>query len=185
MRTSKPFSTISYNTKDYLVYKLDLLVKLRVIYFYAFIVHYAEADEKKNHIHLYVCPNGMFDTEKLYKELLEVDVSSELPLAIMPCQSSKFADWYLYTCHNVDYLKSKGLERKYHYIFSDFITSNTDYFNELVHTIPINNNDKVRLFVDKVLNGKSLNQMLLDGEIAVGQFTQYKSMYDYLKGCKD
>ena len=39
MRTSKPFSTISYNTEDYLTAKLDELVTTRKIEFYAFIEH--------------------------------------------------------------------------------------------------------------------------------------------------
>lgn len=45
MRTSKPISTISYNTLPFLKEKLDDLVNNQVLEFYFFIWHHAEDDE--------------------------------------------------------------------------------------------------------------------------------------------
>lgn len=63
MRTSKPISTISYNSPDFLVDKLEYLKYLRLISYYEFIVHLPDKDDKKKHIHLYIEPNKVLDTE--------------------------------------------------------------------------------------------------------------------------
>lgn len=181
MNTSKPFASISYNTKEFLIEKLNDLVNRRYISFYTFVYHYAEEDEKKPHIHLYIMPNGMVDTNQIHDELLEIDVNNlDLPpLAIMPCVSSKFADWYLYSSHNVDYLISKGLERQYHYNFDDFVSSNEDYMLELVHTIDYTKYTKSKEFVEGIKDGKRLIDFIQNGSIPVNQFLQFKSMYEY------
>ena len=57
MRTSKTISTISYNTKDFLEFKLMELMDSGDISDWFFIQHFAEEDEKKDHIHLWVKSN--------------------------------------------------------------------------------------------------------------------------------
>ena len=181
MKTSKPFSTISYNSADFLQVKLDDLVKRRVISFYSFVYHYKEEDENKDHIHLIIFPNGQYQTDALFDYLSELKSPNELPLGIMPCRSSKWADWYLYACHDVSYLASKGQTRKYHYSEKDFFSSDQDFFLELVHTIDRTKYLKTQEFVEKVKNGVSFQHLLSTGQIPAPQFNQWKSMYDYLQ----
>lgn len=182
MKTSKPFSTISYNTIDFLSVKLNDLVQRRIISFYAFIKHYKEDDETKDHIHLIVFPNGQYQTDQLQDYLQEPDFTdlTKKPLGIMPCQSSKWDDWYLYAIHDTAYLASKNQTRKHHYLESDFKTSDTDYMHELVRTIDYAKYAKTQDFVKQVLDGKSFLEMVKSGSIPVVQFNQWKSLYDYL-----
>lgn len=137
MRTSKPCSTISYNTDDFLKRKLDDLIRRGFLDFYAFIEHEPEEDEEKKHKHLYLFPSKLVDTNQIREELKEPDLNdiTKPPLGCMPFQSSKFADWYLYILHDTAYLTSKGQARKYHYTDEDIITSDKDFFNEQKHTI--------------------------------------------------
>lgn len=108
MKTSRPFSSISYNTPDYLRVKLDELVSRRVVSFYAFIFHQKEEDELKDHIHLYIVPNGSQNTDDILDYLKEFTLADPLhPLGCMPAKSSKFGDWALYGTHNALYLASK------------------------------------------------------------------------------
>jgi len=136
LRTSKPCSTISYNTGETLQRKLDELVRRGFIDFYAFIEHLPEEDEEKKHKHLFLFPSKLLDTNQIREELKEFDPNNPTkPLGTLPFQSSKFADWYLYIVHDTAYLTSKGQARKYHYTDDDIIASDSDFFNELKHTI--------------------------------------------------
>ena len=136
MRTSKPCSTISYNTGEFLQRKLDDLIRRGFIDFYAFIEHLPEEDEEKKHKHLYLFPSKLVDTNQIRDELKEFDPNNPTkPLGCLPFQPSKFADWYLYIVHDSAYLTSKGQARKYHYTDEDIIASDSDFFNELRHTI--------------------------------------------------
>lgn len=183
MKTSKPFSTISYNTPDFLQVKLQELVERRVISFFAFVKHFKEEDEKKDHIHLVVFPNGQYQTDALQDYLCEPDFSdlTKKPLGIMPCQNSKWGDWFLYCSHDSAYLASKGQSRHYHYLEEDFVSSDSDYLHELIRTIDRTKYAKTQDFVEQVKNGISLSEMLTNGQIPAPQFNQWRAMYDYLK----
>lgn len=80
MKTTKPISTISYNSLNFLKYKLDCLLEDGVINFYMGIVHQPEEDEKKEHIHLYILPHSQVDTMKLETQFIEL-VHGEKSLA--------------------------------------------------------------------------------------------------------
>lgn len=178
MKTSNPFSTISYNSIEFLKYKLDQQVTRRHINFYAFIRHYPEEDEKKAHIHLIMIPNGTVQTDAYLELLQEYDSSKpDKPLGIKPIQKSKWADWYLYCSHDTAYLASKGMTRKYHYVESDFYTSDEDYLHELVSTIDRTKYTKTQQFVDKVKQGVSFEEMIISGQIPIGAFVQYEKMF--------
>lgn len=185
MRTSKPFSTISYNTPEFLREKLNDLVQRRVIAFFAFIKHFKEEDEKKDHIHLIIFPNGLYQTDALHDYLLEPDLTdlTKKPLSIMPCVNSKFADWFLYVSHDSAYLASKGQTRKYHYLEKDFITSDDDYFHELIRTIDRTKYAKTQDFVNQVKSGVPFIEMVIKGQIPASQFNQWHAMYKYLVEC--
>lgn len=183
MKTTKPFSTISYNSVTFLAAKLLDLVQRRVIAFFAFVKHFKEEDERKDHIHLIVFPNGQYQTDALADYLAEPDPTNlaNKPLGIMPPQSSKFADWYLYACHDSAYLASKGQTRAHHYTQEDFVSSDDDYLNELIHTIDRTKYAKSQEFVQQVLDGVPFGEMLRKGQIPAPQFNQWLSMYNYLQ----
>ena len=128
MRTTKPISTISFNTPQYLELKLNELLSAGRISFWAFIVHLPEDDEggKKHHCHVYVEPAKMLQTDDLKAELKEFDPSNPKPLGCISWNSSKFDPWYLYALHDKRYLATKGQSRVYHYIHDDIVTSDVD-----------------------------------------------------------
>lgn len=181
MRTSKPFSTISYNSVDFLKSKLDDYIKRGVLSFYAFVYHYAEDDELKDHIHLYMVPDGQVNTSQFAEDLKEIDLNNlDKPLGIMPIKSSKFADWYLYTCHNAEYLATKGQIRVHHYSNDDFITSNKDYFLEEIHTIDLSKYNKVGVIKDAIKNDIPFQQLVFNGQVPIQQFRYFQEVYNYI-----
>lgn len=129
MRTTKPISTISFNTPAYLRLKLDELLKAGRISFWAFIVHKPEDDEggKKEHCHLYVEPSKMLQSDDLRAELKEFDPEHpDKPRGCLSWTGSKFDPWYLYALHDKRYLASKGQARRFHYSHDDIVTSDAD-----------------------------------------------------------
>lgn len=181
MKTSKPFSTISYNSCEFLQLKLDDLINRRKIAFYGFIEHLPEEDEKKRHKHLYVVPNGQINTDEILDYLLELDVNNpEKPLGCIPFHSSKFTDWYLYSIHDKDYLASKGQSRKYSYKKDEVIVSDSDFFNEEIHRMDLSKLSKVKALRNAVETGVPFEQMLMTGQIPVQQVYAYKQTYDLI-----
>ena len=76
MKTSKPISTISYNSEEFLKAKLDYLVRSGEIAFWFYIKHHGEFDDvtnmqDKDHIHLYCEFADRVDTIKLGEMFLE------------------------------------------------------------------------------------------------------------------
>lgn len=129
-------------------------------------------------------PDGQIDTKTVTNLLQELDLKNPHlpPLGVMPWRSSKFDDWFLYVSHDVAYLASKGQTRKYHYQPSDFISSNDDFFNELIHTIDRSKYQKSKDFYDAAMNGVSFEKLLATGQIPVPQFNQFLQMYNYITG---
>lgn len=136
MKTTKPLSTISYNSIGFLYSVLDRLVDNGILQFYAFIQHEPEEDENKAHCHVYIEPCKSVDTNWLRKQFLEPTTDGKQPLAVMPLQSSKWVDWYWYGLHDRNYLASKGMARKFHYDASSMLTNDIDYLMEKVRTNP-------------------------------------------------
>ena len=129
MRTTKPISTISFNSSSYLELKLNELLKAGKVSFWAFIEHLPEDDEGGNkiHHHVYIEPAKMLQTDDIKSELKEFDPTHpSKPLGCISFKSSKFADWYMYGLHDSRYLASKSQSRKYHYFHEDFKTSDED-----------------------------------------------------------
>lgn len=129
VRTTKPIATISFNTPEYLRLKLDELKKAKIISLWHFIEHLPEDDEagKKEHIHLYIEPSKLIQTEDLAEHFIEFDASKpDKPKKCLLFRSSKFDDWYMYGLHDTAYLASKGQSRRYKYEHNDFITSDDD-----------------------------------------------------------
>lgn len=185
MKTSKPFSTISYNTSDYLKQKLDELYNRRQIDFYAWVQHHPEEDESKEHKHLYIVPNGKIDTDQLLDYLVEIDIKKpDKPLKCIRPRSSKFADWYLYALHDTAYLASKGQARKYHYTQSDVVCPDNDYFLEEVHTIDYTKYNRFNALRDAALSGVRFEELLLNGAVPIQQTYAYRQAYDLMANYK-
>ena len=181
MKTSKPFSTISYLTETTLIEKLNHYIHLGKISFWAFVEHYPEEDEKKKHKHLIIFPDGQINTKELTDFLVEIDIANPLkPLACMPFSSSKWFDWYLYSSHNEDYLASKGQSRKFRYLDKDFRTSNEDFFQELIHTMDLSKLNRVARLKNAVEKGVPFEQMVSNGQIPIQQINAFKTAYEML-----
>nr|CRY96020.1 hypothetical protein [uncultured prokaryote] len=178
MKTSKPFSTISYNSADYLNQKLSELVSRRKIDFFAWVFHYPEEDEKKEHKHLYIVPNGQVDTDQVLDYLLEIDPTKpDKPLGCIRPHSSKFADWYLYAIHDTAYLASKGQARKYHYTQSDVQTCDNDYLLEEIHTIDFAKLGRFNALRDAAVSGLPFQELLMSGVVPIQQTYAYREAY--------
>ena len=129
MRTTKPISTIAFNTPAFLELKLNELLKAGRLSFWAFIQHKPEDDEAGNkfHCHLYIEPSKMLQTDDIKFELKEFDPEHPTkPLGCISFRSSKFDPWYLYALHDKRYLASKGQSRRYHYKHEEIISSDPD-----------------------------------------------------------
>lgn len=133
MRTSKPMSTISYNSESFLRSKLEELVRNHMISDYLFIYHHAEADEKKDHIHLWIKPNTLLDSMDIQAFMSEYDPSRpDKPLGCIDFRLTKDVDdWILYNLHNEAYLASKGESREYHYLKEDIRFHDEDSFDDM------------------------------------------------------
>ena len=133
MRTSKPISTISYNSPDFLRSKLEEFTRNHVLSSWFFVQHRAEKDERKDHIHVYCVPNKMLDTMCLQDALRELDADNPTkPLGCIDFCSSKADDACLYFAHDEDYLAWKGEKREFHYGYDEFTYSDADWFEDVV-----------------------------------------------------
>lgn len=134
MKTRKSCSTISYNTPEFLYDNLCQLMNEHKISNFMFIQHYAEEDEKKDHIHLFIQPNTLIDTMDLQDILKEPD--PDKPDKLLKCldfRVSKIDDWLLYNMHFEPYLASKLESRKFHYETTDFVYADYDLFLNDIH----------------------------------------------------
>lgn len=181
MKTSKPFSTISYNSDAFLHQKLSDLILRRKIDFFAWVHHYPEDDETKAHKHLYIVPNGRIETDQFIDFLLEIDPNKpDQPLRCIRPRSSKFADWYLYALHDSAYLAMKSQSRKYHYSFDDVVCSDRDYLLEDVHQIDFAKMNRFSALRDAALSGQRFEELLLSGSIPIQQTYAYRQAFDLM-----
>lgn len=182
MRTSKPFSTVTYNTIPYLTDTLNELVRTHNVAFWAFIKHRAEDDETKEHIHLLVIPNRIIDTMAFTDLFNEFDPANpDKPLRCLPCKSSKIDDWILYAVHDTNYLASKGQVRRFHYRFDEVVNSDNDYFVELTHEIDYAPFRRFETLRDMAKSGVPFCDVAAQGIIPLHLFNQYKSAYECIQ----
>lgn len=181
MKTQKKLSTITYNTEKFLVNKLNELLENGIIVAWFYINHQAENDTKKDHIHLLIEPATRIDTVQLQRVFVEPCLAfPNSPLGCMPFQTTKdFADWYLYTLHDIDYLKEKGLAKAFHYKKEEFKTSNDDYFNSLISNINFNALKPKSQIKELICQGWTWTQILFNTNIVpIQQMKAYKDYYD-------
>ena len=175
MRTTKPISTISYNTETYLKGILDELVKAKKISTYHYIEHLPEEDEKKSHFHVWMLPSRMLQTDDVRDAFKEFDPSDpERPLGCLPFESSSFDNWYLYCLHDDAYLASKGQSRKYHYSRDNFVSSDDEFLNEQIRKIDMLHLNPYKKINDALKMGLSWQEFLSQGSIPLPQINQWQ-----------
>lgn len=179
MRTSKPISTISYNSPDFLKARLYELVQNKIISFWVFIYHKKEEDEKKDHIHLFLIPSKMIQTDDLKDEFKEIDLMHpDKPLGCIGFNSSKFEHWYFYGKHDKLYLRyAKNQSRKYHYNQDEFVSSDPLEFESMVnecHLPDLIPNGEMMVCIEK---GMSWHQFVQSHTIPIQLFNQYRNAF--------
>ena len=187
MKTSKPISTISFNTIPYLVQKLRELEKAGFIEFWSFIQHKPEDDEggKKEHIHVYIQPSKMIQTTDIKEEFKEFDPENpEKPLGCINMNKTKWDDWYLYALHDKAYLAQKGQARKYHYISDEFINSDYEEFNYKVKTIDLLSLSPYMDMEDAQNQGLTFAEYFHRGTIPLQQLMLYERAWNLMLAYK-
>lgn len=183
MITRTSIATISYNSAPFLVHTLDELIACGVIEFYAFVDHLPESDETKSHKHLFIVPSSNIDTFSLQNQLKEVDLDHPdmPPLGCIMFRHSKFADWFMYCQHDIDYLAMRGEFKEFVYSKDDFIVSDKDYFNELIHTSDFSKFKIFQKLRDAVSADVSFKELVSNGFVPVPQIVQYRMAYNIMK----
>lgn len=180
MRTSKPIATISYNSQEFLLHRLDELVKNHKISDYMFINHFAEEDEKKDHIHLWIKPNTLIDTMDLQKHFTEIVADNPLkPLKCIDFRPSQVDDWILYSQHYEPYLASKAESREYHYTRDDFVYCDEDTFDDLYNHAFKGSDWAKRYQILEALSNKQINptDLIKNGTIPLNMASQLNAFY--------
>jgi hypothetical protein len=183
VRTTKAIATISFNTRAYLQLKLDELKKAKIISVYHFIEHLPEDDEggKKHHIHLYIEPAKLIQTEELNEHFLEFDLEKpDKPKRCLPFRSSKFGDWYLYVLHDTAYLISKNQTRRYKYEHKDIVTSDSDELYRASKMIDTRSLVVWKDMREAVLDGLTFAEYFVRSGLPVQQINAFEKAYTLL-----
>lgn len=178
MRTSKPISTISYNSEPFLLTKLTELLECDIVSFFAFIRHQPEEDESKAHYHLYLELGDSIEIKKgspLQLSFAELDPQKpDKPLGVQPFRKSHtFADWYFYAIHHQAYLISKGQSRKFFYGDDDLIVSDKDYFADLKAQINFAKYFRQAENIERLKRGASVYELVEQGLINTREVIAY------------
>lgn len=134
MKTSKSIATISYNTVEFLVQKLEELRKAHKIEFWFAMPHKPEDDECKGkpHSHVWIQPAVLLQTMDLQDELKEC-VPGKKELGCISFWNSKVEPAFLYWLHDERYLASIGESRKYHYSIDEMLCPDPDELDVIAH----------------------------------------------------
>lgn len=187
MKTSKTISNISYNSPAFFESKVNDLVQRGVIEWCYWILHKADIDELKNHIHFVLKPCKAIDTHLLRSEFNEFDPKHpDKPLTctavFRPVLTGHMDDWLLYAVHDPSYLASKGQKRNVTYSFDDL--KSTDYdalrfdwtgINRLKFT-------RIQSLVDAVRDGMTWMEILNAGIVPMANYNAMKDIYHTLMG---
>lgn len=184
MRTSKPISTISYNSEQFLKSKIDYWKGLGLIEYAMWIRHEAEADEKKAHYHVFMRPAKLIQTMDFENDSCEIDpLNPDKPFKMIGFRVSKENDWLLYSIHDPLYLAEKGLQREFCYSFDDIITTCHDTLNDIISHL--NDDRKGRLeyrLMDCIKREMTWQQIVSSGIIPLRQLSGAKLLYEAVTG---
>lgn len=183
MRTSKPISTISYNSPEFLRSKIGQWKKAGLIEFGMWIYHRAETGEK-DHFHVLLRPARLVQTMDLELDSCEFDPNMpDKPLKMVGFRVSKETEWLLYTLHDPVYLREKALEREYVYCFEDYENTDEDTFNEIISHCTDERKGKLEYrLVELIQRGMTWAQIVQGGFVPIRQMAGAKMYYDALAG---
>ena len=184
MKTSKPISTISYNTEKFLREKIYYWKSLGIIEYAMWIKHEPDVDGKKVHYHVYIQPAKLIQTEHLVNDSCEFDpLNPDKPLKMNVFKSSQTTDWILYGLHDESYLREKNLSRNTHYEVSDIESTCEDTLYEMLARAYDYRNNKLEFrIIDAVNNGQNWYQIVSSGMIPLKQIAGAKILYMALTG---
>lgn len=182
MQTSKPISTISYNTIPFLRSVLDMLIRSHKIDYYMFIPHIGEIDQfgekEDDHVHLFVIPNKRVNTADLGDYFIEPDPNNTLPLKCITWETSKSDDWILYCLHDEKYLLSKFETRQIHYKYTDLVGSDVqDLRRKYRMAYQSSGYAKACNLYEYARSGGTLNDLMRIGAIPVNQIEAYSFFF--------
>lgn len=188
MATSKPISSISYNTPEFLEDKLNEFVNAGVITAWFYIFHngepQADNDEAlgKDHIHLMVIPNKCIDLLKFTSSFTQFNPDQpKLPFKCMPFRVSKPEDWFLYSLHVEEYLAQKGLEKEFYYNITEVSSNNPDYCQMLfVEAMQSLKNSPVYKLSKAAAKEIPFSVLVRSGQIPIQQIASSEKFYAYM-----
>lgn len=187
MATSKPISTISYNSPQFLEKTLNDFVNAGVITAWFYVFHngepQADNDEAlgKDHIHLLCMPNKCIDLLKFTSSFTEFNPAApKLPFKCMPFRVSKPEEWFLYSLHVEEYLSMKGLEKEFHYSIDEVSSNNPDYCHMLyVEAIQSLKNSPSYRLAKAAAKEVPFSVLVRTGQIPVQQISNSEKFYAY------
>lgn len=186
MRTSKAFSTISYNSLPYLSRKLNDFVRRGDLQFWAYVFHHAEAEERRDHTHVFLLPDGLVDTHSLKPEFDELLDDGSVD-GVKLFKPSDWGNWYLYGLHDPAYLQCKyELERpkKFRYQPENVICSDSDIRCHLMETMNYTEllSPSFKLVREHALAGCSLKEFLELFPVKKSELRYIKEIYSLYGG---
>lgn len=185
------FAFISWNSEAVIVDALQKLYDLHIIDFYAFIYHFAESCENKNHYHIYVKLSVSVISWEYIKNFFYEEDENGVILPFCDSFKSDFKHWFFYSLHDKAYLSTKNLFREYSYAISDFKVSNEDYFLELVSQSRADLGlqvTKLSLFfeeLDFLENYEDLRNFALKHSLSISEFNTLMRIFSTLKTVKN
>lgn len=184
MRTSKPISTISYNSDEFLKAKIEYWKSLGIIEFGMWIRHMPEEDEKKTHCHVFLKPAKLIQTMDLEMDSCELDPQNpDKPFKMVSFRVSQESDWLLYAIHDPAYLAEKGLEREFVYSFDDIHTTCDDTLSDIIAHISDDRKGRIEYrLIDCINRGMTWQQIISSGMIPLRHMSGAKIMYEAITG---
>lgn len=184
MRTSKPISTISYNTPEFLRAKIDYWKERGIIEYGMWIEHKPEADEKKAHYHVFLKPAKLIQTMDLENDSMELDPENpDKPLKMISFRVSKEADWVLYCLHDPTYLVEKGLERAYSYGIEDIESTCIDTLKDILTHLSDERKGRLEYRLIQCINaGMNWTEIVKSGLVPLRNMGNARIMYQAITG---
>lgn len=179
MKTSKPISTISYNSEAFLKNKIEYWKSIGLIEFGMWIKHNPEADEKKIHYHVFLRPAKLIQTTDLENDSLEIDPNKpDKPFKMVGFRNSNESDWTQYSLHDPVYLAEKGLERSHHYEIKDIQSTCEDTLQDILTHISDKRKGSIEYRIrDMIKKDMSWQQIVASGMIPLRHMGGARMMY--------
>lgn len=156
--TTKPISTISYNSPEFLRDRLDSLFKAKRIADYRYILHFGEEGDK-DHFHVWLMPGRRLDTAELVDFFSEPDpLKPDKPLGVQPFRKSDEDNWLMYSIHDPEYLETHNTDESHEkipYTLDDVQTPFPDALRRTFRrAVRLRRNDTQRI-IDSLMEGNS------------------------------